>query len=137
MSNINQHGPATTGGRSAASVAVRLSPTLGTKEAIMTSKLLSAIALLFVFSSAIAKEEPPLQQMLSAAEMAGVCILLDAQIGFQAKAKIEGGWAFIQQFWDAEAARVGKTREQYLKDCSASMKAYANIQRMLSDQSKN
>jgi hypothetical protein len=97
----------------------------------MNSKLLMIGAVLIsVGGNAVAKDEAAFQDVLSVAEMAGACFILDAQIGFQQKNKPAGGGVFIQQFWDAEAARLGKTREQYLKDCTAAMKAYTKMREL-------
>jgi hypothetical protein len=88
----------------------------------------SVISIVFLTSTfsvvAVAKDELTIQGVLSVAKMTGACGILQAQSAFQASTKLEGGDKFIERFWRTEAARLGKTPDQYLKDCQAAISAY-------------
>lgn len=74
-----------------------------------------------------AKDELSMQYILSVAKMTGACGILQAQSAFQANTKLEGGDKFVERFWSTEATRLGKTPDQYIKDCQASITAYESM----------
>jgi len=40
---------------------------------------------------------------------------------------LENGDAFIQRFWSTEAARRGKTPEEYIATCNSTISAYDKL----------
>lgn len=103
----------------------------------MNPRLAAVAVSLFVSSSStvVAKDELSMQGILSVAKMTGACGILQAQSAFQASTKLEGGDKFIERFWHTEAARLGKTPDQYITDCQSSINAYEKMWK-LSDQSE-
>ncbi|SDW58920.1 hypothetical protein SAMN05421882_101756 [Nitrosomonas communis] len=87
-------------------------------------------------STAIAKEELSMQEILSIAKMTGACGILQAQSAFQVNTKLEGGDKFIERFWSTEAARLGKPPDQYIKDCQASIAAYESMWKLAGEKEK-
>jgi hypothetical protein len=87
----------------------------------------AAILGLLCASTGTAKDELLIQDILSVAKMTGACGILQAQSAFQANTKLEGGDKFVERFWSTEATRLGKTSDQYIKDCQASITAYESM----------
>lgn len=91
----------------------------------------------FLYNSTIAaKDELSIQDMLSVAKLTGACGILQAQSAFQANTKLDGGDKFVERFWSVEAARLGKTPDQYIKDCQASITAYENMWKPMDQKEK-
>jgi hypothetical protein len=96
----------------------------------MNLRLLTIYAAFLGFlcaNTVAAKDELSMQDILSIAKMTGACGILQAQSAFQANTKLEGGDKFVERFWSTEAARLGKTPDQYLKDCQTSITAYESM----------
>jgi hypothetical protein len=87
-------------------------------------------------SLAAAENEPSMRDILSIANMTGVCMILQSMSDFQASKKLEGGDRFIDQFWSAEAAKLGKTPEQFVKDCQTSIDGYERLWKLSGEASK-
>lgn|SRR5690606_38548439 len=68
-----------------------------------------------------------MQGVLAIAKQTGACGILQSMSAFQASTKLDGGDAFIVRFWSTEAARLGKSPEQYVKDCQSSIDAYDKL----------
>ncbi len=83
-----------------------------------------------------AKDKLSMQDILSVAKMTGACGILQAQSAFQANTKLEGGDKFVERFWSTEAARLGKTPDQYIKDCQASITAYESMWKLSNQKEK-
>ena len=87
-------------------------------------------------STVTAKDELSMQDILSVAKMTGACGILQAQSAFQANTKLEGGDKFVERFWNTESTRLGKTPDQYTKDCQASITAYASMWKLSGQKEK-
>lgn len=68
-----------------------------------------------------------MKEVLLVANMTGACIVLQSMTDFQASKKLEGGDQFIDKFWSAEAAKSGKTPEQFVKDCQTAIDGYEKL----------
>jgi hypothetical protein len=103
----------------------------------MLNKSILILAVFFAMNSsiAVAKNEPSMREVLSVANMTGACMILQSMSDFQASKKLEGGDQFIDKFWSAEAAKFGKTPEQFVKDCQISIDGYEKLWK-LSEESK-
>jgi len=88
-----------------------------------------AVLILALVPAASAKSDgtPSLQGMLAISKMAGACGILQQMSAFQGTTKLENGDAFIQRFWSTEAARLGKTPEEYIATCNSTMSAYEKL----------
>lgn len=103
----------------------------------MNYKLIIIAATLFsVGGSATAKDKLSMQHILSIAKMTGACGILQSMSAFQASTKFEGGDQFVERFWNTEAARLGKTPEQYVTDCQASINGYENLWKLAEESGK-
>jgi hypothetical protein len=104
----------------------------------MLNKFTFIPAVFFVMTSgiAVAKNEPSMREVLSVANMTGVCMILQSMSDFQANKKLEGGDQFIDKFWSAEAAKLGKTPEQFVKDCQASIDGYEKLWKLSEEAGK-
>ena len=72
-------------------------------------------------------DAPSMQGILSIAKMAGACGILQQTSAFQATTKLEGGDEFVQRFWTTEAARLGKTPDEYIASCNEAISAYEKL----------
>ena len=87
-------------------------------------------------STVTAKDDLSMQDILSVAKMTGACGILQAQSAFQANTKLEGGDKFVERFWSTEAARLGKSPDQYIKDCQVSITAYESMWKLYGQKEK-
>lgn len=78
-------------------------------------------------SNAAATDELSMQDVIAVAKMTGACGILQSMSAFQANTQLEAGDEFLSRFWQSEAARLGKSSEQYLKDCQAAIAAYERL----------
>lgn len=104
----------------------------------MLNKSLLIPAAFFAMNSSIAfaKNEPSMREVLSVANMTGVCMVLQSMSDYQATNKLAGGDEFIDKFWTSEAAKLGKKPEQFVKDCQITIDGYEKLWK-LSEESKN
>jgi hypothetical protein len=89
-----------------------------------------------VFHSAHADEDSDFLGLLSAAKMAGVCGIMDSQIDFQTKTKMEGGDEIIGRFWLIEATRLGLSAEEFYKLCEKSVLIYDKFYKATEEKQK-
>lgn len=93
---------------------------------------------LFLSTAALANNDRPkekneeLFQILSTAKFAGACGILHSLTDFQARTQMKGGNALVSRFFNWEAARLGLTADQYIKQCKASVTHYDFIWKSLS-----
>jgi hypothetical protein len=80
-----------------------------------------------IFQPAYAEEDSDVLGTLAAAKMAGACGIMDSQIDFQTKTKMDGGDEFVARFWFIEATRLGKSMEEYFELCKSSVSIYDKI----------
>jgi len=57
-------------------------------------------------------------------KMTGVCGVMFQMADFQNSTQMPGGTNFIARFWKTEFARLGKTQEEFLKECKESISTY-------------
>jgi hypothetical protein len=86
-----------------------------------------ALASSMIFQPAYAEEDSDVLGTLAAAKMAGACGIMDSQIDFQTKTKMDGGDEFVARFWFIEATRLGKSMEEYFELCKSSVSIYDKI----------
>lgn len=67
------------------------------------------------------------QDVLVMSKMAGVCGVMKQMAVFQTSTMMPGGDAFIERFWSAEFARLGKSKETFLEECVRSSEFYAEM----------
>lgn len=86
------------------------------------------IALLsLVAPIANAEENLSIQEVLSIAKLAGVCGVFKQMAAFQEATQLEGGHVFAARFLMTEAARLGKTPEEYVTQCNRAIAAYERL----------
>lgn len=90
-------------------------------------KALVLVCVLAFIGSARGDDSPSIQGMLAISKMAGACGILQQMSAFQAATKLEGGDEFVQRFWSTEAARLGKTPEEYIAGCNSAISAYEKL----------
>jgi hypothetical protein len=98
--------------------------------------LITAVFFAMHGSVVFAKNEPSMKEVLSVANMTGVCFILQSMSDFQASKKLEGGDQFIDKFWTAEAAKAEKTPEQFVKDCQSAIDGYERLWKLSEESSK-
>ena len=89
--------------------------------------LIIALASFIIFQPAYAEEAPDVLGTLAAAKMAGACGIMDSQLDFQTKTKMDGGNEFVTRFWSIEAMRLGQSMEEYIELCKSSVLIYDRI----------
>lgn len=86
--------------------------------------LIYLMAILLMSTSIKAEDEMGPQHMLAIAKITGACGIMGEMISFQKKTQLAGGDEFVVRFWQAEAARLGKTIEKYHSDCEDAIALY-------------
>jgi hypothetical protein len=88
------------------------------------------IAIPTVLADTQPKQVDPLsiQSLLVVGKGSGACGILHLQLQFQGNTKLEGGDEFIVRFWTTEAARLGKTLEEYAAFCVTTVSAYDKLE---------
>lgn len=89
--------------------------------------LIFSLVLITLVGCANAGDSLDAQEILSIAKFTGACGILSAMSQFQNATQMEGGNEFIQRFWSTEAARLGKTPDQYIADCKKYIIAYQKL----------
>ena len=84
-----------------------------------------------IFCSAHANENDAVIDMLIAAKATGMCGTFKQLSAFQESTKMPGGDDFLVRFLNTEAARLGKTLPQFLKECQTAVEYYTTIMRAL------
>jgi hypothetical protein len=77
-----------------------------------------------LFSAQAANNTPDVQDLLILSKFSGVCGVMQQMVLFQQATKMLGGDEFIARFWRTEFARLGKSQEQFLKECELSIANY-------------
>lgn len=91
-------------------------------------KIAIIILTYFIFSLPVsAAEEKTIQDLMLISKFTGVCGVMQQMGAFQSSTKMPGGAQFIERFWKAEFARLGKTQEQFFQECEASIATYTNL----------
>lgn len=67
------------------------------------------------------------QEILSIAKLSGACGVFKQMATFQESTQLEGGSEFAARFLMAEAARLGKSPEEYVKQCNKVTAAYEKL----------
>ena len=100
----------------------------------MTKPTIAAAAFALVaFGSTSAAQGPStdtslsLEAMLALGKGTGACGILNLQLDFQRTTKMPGGEDFIVRFWTTEAARLGKTLDQYAEQCVKTVAGYERL----------
>ncbi|KZN61527.1 hypothetical protein [Pseudoalteromonas luteoviolacea] len=73
----------------------------------------------------------PLIEMLIIDKHTGACGMIQQMASFQSSTKMEGGAEFIQRFVNTEAARLGKTSNEFIKECEESIARYSGTMKAL------
>ena len=89
--------------------------------------LIIALASFMIFQPVYAEEDSDVLGILAAEKMAGACGIMDSQIDFQTKTKMDDGDEFVSRFWFIEATRLGKSMEEYFELCKYSVSIYDKI----------
>ncbi len=69
--------------------------------------------------------------MMVVAKATGMCGVLSQMINFQETTKMPGGDEFIIRFLNTEAARLGKTVNDYVGECPAIVEKYNGYMELL------
>jgi hypothetical protein len=69
--------------------------------------------------------------MMVVAKATGICGVLSQMINFQETTKMSGGDEFIMRFLNTEAARLGKTVNDYVGDCPVIIEKYNGYMKLL------
>lgn len=83
-----------------------------------------ALGIGILLSAQAADNTPGAQDVLVLSKMAGVCGVMQQMVAFQQSTKMPGGDEFIARFWRTEFARLGKSQDQFIKECEGSIAAY-------------
>ena len=87
--------------------------------------LINLILLLSLFSTSVqANDNEPLIEILVVAKSTGMCGSLKQLAAFQESTKMADGDEFILSFFNTEAARLGLTLPEFLKQCEDSLAIY-------------
>lgn len=84
----------------------------------------------FMLSANIAAEQSSrdfIQEVLATGKMAGACGIIQLQIQFQANTNMPGGADFVERFVSTEAARLGKSSDEYMNNCAMSISTYSRM----------
>lgn len=85
------------------------------------------LLLVAALHAATAAEQDSAQDLLVISKMAGVCGVMQQMAAFQTSTKMPGGAEFIERFWRTEFARLGKSQEQFFRECEQSIALYAQM----------
>jgi len=67
------------------------------------------------------------QELLAIAKISGACGILQSMSAFQNSTQMSGGDEFLIRYWSTEAARVGKTPDQYILECNQYIDLYEKL----------
>jgi len=99
----------------------------------MLKLFFSLTLVLFSFRAEAADQLEP-QAVLAIAKIAGSCGILDEMLTFQKKTRMKGGEAFVERFWETEAARRGVTVKQMSDDCDHAINSYNTLWKSMEKQ---
>ena len=89
---------------------------------------ISATLLLLVAASAAGSEDQlSVRQIMSISKVSGACGIFFQMREFQESTQVEGGQVFVARFLMAEAARLGKTPQEYIKGCNDATESYKKL----------
>lgn len=87
-----------------------------------------ALALVFGVAATVSAQAADvggdLQEILAISKTAGVCGVMQQMVAFQSTTKMPGGDEFIVRFWTTEFARLGKSQEQFIRECELAIARY-------------
>lgn len=75
-------------------------------------------------SAQAANDGEDLQVILAISKTAGVCGVMQQMAAFQSTTKMPGGDDFVLRFWTTEFARLGKSQEQFFRECEFAIARY-------------
>lgn len=75
--------------------------------------------------------------MLLTAKLAGACGALKQLAYFQETTQMPNGTEFIERYFNFEAARLGKTLEEYLIGCQSTANKYGKLSELFKELSGN
>jgi hypothetical protein len=90
----------------------------------MKRTLVATVGFMVLLSAQAANEDRGVQDLLILSKFTGVCGVMQQMASFQLATKMPGGDEFIARFWRTEFARLGKSQDQFLKECEQSIAAY-------------
>jgi len=99
----------------------------------MNKAILIGLLFLIPTTQLIAEEANDLEMrhLLAIAKFAGSCGLMSEMLDFQAKTKMDNGNEFVERFFAVETARLGRTGEEYFKECQYAITTYDKIWKVM------
>ena len=73
-------------------------------------------------------------QLMSLGKLTGNCGIFRAQVVFQEETVLDNGDEFLSRYWTMEAARLGKTLEEYVQYCLTYMNEYTEQYELIESQ---
>ena len=89
-----------------------------------TKQFLAGLVAIAASSTLVAAD---IQDVLTISKMTGVCGVMQQMAAFQMTTGMDGGAVFIERFWRTEFARLGKSQEQFIKECESSIAIYESL----------
>lgn len=87
-------------------------------------KIMFVCLSLLISLPSLAEGNQELLEKLAVAKMTGLCGAVQQMARFQSTTQLKNGEEFIDKFVDAEAARLGIHRAQFLKGCELASRKY-------------